>query len=134
MGYKANFSGEITITPPVAWAEIRQPLGDRVLQDLRIRQDEDVQHSDESQVKVITGVAVEPATTYGSGYGMVDDLQALVDAHGGSHQFTGYIEATGEEGDKWRLAVRGGQAVQVEPRIIWPDEETADDAAGEAGQ
>src|SRR6266567_4445831 len=116
MGYKAHFSGEITITPPLTQAEIRQPLGDPVLQDLRIRQDEDVQDGDESQVKVITGVAFEPVTSYGSGYGMVDDLQALVDVHGGGHQFTGHIEATGEEGGKWRLAVRDGRALQVEPR------------------
>ena len=100
MGYKANFTGEIAITPPLTWAEIRQPFGDRILQDLRIRQYEDVQDSDEGQVRTIKGVAVEPASTYGSGYGMVDDLQALVDTHGGSHQFAGHIEATGEEGDK----------------------------------
>ncbi len=43
-------------------------------------------------------------------------------------------DAKGEEGDKWRLAVRDGQAVQVQPRIVWPDEETADGEAGEAGQ
>jgi Family of unknown function (DUF6205) len=123
MGYKANFTGEIAITPPLTWARIRQPFGDRILQDLRIRQDEDVRDSDEGQVKVITGVAVEPTSSYGSGYGMVDDLQALVDVHGSGHQFTGHIEATSEEGDKWRLAVRDGQAVQVHPRIVWPDEE-----------
>lgn len=37
--------------------------------------------------------------------------------------FTGYLECQGEEaGDLWRVYVRNGQAVRVDPKIVWPDE------------
>lgn len=123
MGYLARFSGEITITPPLTWADFTR-LQRPGLQDLRIRLHEEVTDTDEGQNRVITGVAVAPGTSEPfAGYDMVAELQSLVDTYGHSHQFSGHIEATGEEGDRWRLLVRDGHAVQVYPRIVWPDEE-----------
>ena len=41
----------------------------------------------------------------------------------GEPVFTGYLECQGEEtGDLWRVYVRNGQAVRVDPKIVWPDE------------
>lgn len=122
MGYRARFSGEITITPPLTWAEIKHKSR-RGLQDLRIRLHEDVTDTDQGQNRIVTGVAVAPGTTDEAyaGYDMVPELQSLVDAYG-SHEFSGHIEATGEEGDQWRLLVRDGKAIQVYPRVVWPDE------------
>ena len=126
MGYRARFSGEITVTPPLSWEIIKYPTRvRRGLQDLRIRLHEEVTDTAEGQYKVITGIAVAPAVAGEAyaGYDMVDELQALVDAYGKSHQFSGHIEAIGDEGDQWRLMVRDGKAVQVYPRVVWPDEE-----------
>lgn len=130
MGYRARFSGEVTITPSLTWAEIGRTAR-QDLRDLRIRFHEDVTDTDTGQVKVITGVAVKPGTTEGAGYDMVAELQSLVDAYGKSHRFTGRIEATGEEGDQWRLLVRDGKAVQVYPRVVWPDDQETAPRAGE---
>lgn len=126
MSYLARFTGEITITPPLTWAEIRQP-GRRPLQDLKIRQHEEARDGEKGRWLEITGVAVTAFTgePFG-GYGMLDELQSLIDAFGASHAFAGYIEALGEEGDQWRLTVRDGRAVQVTPRLVWPDENSED--------
>ena len=82
----------------------------------------------EGQNRIISGVAVAADYSEGSGYDMVPELQSLVDAYGKSHQFTGHIEATGEEGDQWRLLVRDGKAVQVYPRVVWPDDNQEGDS------
>ena len=122
MGYRARFTGEITISPPLTWPE----LGKQSLQnDLRIELRQEVTDTDTGQVTVITGVAVKAASP-SSGYKMLDELQALLGVYGGTHQFTGHIEAVGEEGDRWRLLVRDGKAVQVYPQIIWPGEDAAE--------
>lgn len=128
MGYSARFSGEITITPPLTWGEMRAkvetPQADG-LQDLRLRLHEEVTDTPEGQLKVITGQAVRPDYAQGKGYDMQAELQSLVDAYGSSHQFAGYIEATGDEGDRWRLCVRNGKVVQVYPQVTWPDDEAS---------
>lgn len=120
MGYYTRFDGEISIVPPLTWAEIKRGPG---LQDIRLRTIEDTQETDEGRITRVTADAVIPLMedSY-KGYSIVEELQALVDAHGKRHAFTGYISAEGEEaGDLWRLAVKDGRAVKVEPRIVWPE-------------
>ena len=120
MGYYTRFEGEISIVPPLTWAEIKKGPG---LQDLRLRTVEDVEETAEGHVTRVTADAVVPITedSY-KGYSIREELQALAKAHK-SHQFTGYISAEGEDaGDLWRLAVKDGKAVQIRPRIVWPDE------------
>lgn len=120
MGYNTRFSGEILIDPPLTWAEIRRGPG---LQDLRLRLVEDVQDTEDGRVTKVTAVAVAPLTTDAySGYAIEAELQALVDAHGASHQFLGYISADGADaGDMWRHSVVDAKAVRITPRIVWPD-------------
>lgn len=96
--------------------------GDHDHPDLTIRFNEETRDTPDGRTTIITGVAVMPTYSEGSGYDMVDELQSLLNAFDGDHEFTGYIEAVGEEGDRWRLLVRDGQAVQVYPRIIWDDQ------------
>lgn len=120
MGYYTRFEGEISIVPPLTWAEIKKGPG---IQDLRLRTVEDVEETDEGRVTRVTADAVIPLMedSY-KGYSIVEELQALADAHK-SHRFTGYISAEGEDaGDLWRLAVKNGKAVKIKPRIVWPDE------------
>jgi hypothetical protein len=121
MGYYTRFDGEIRIEPPLTWAEIKRGPG---LQDIRLRTVEDTQETDEGRITRVTADAVTPLMedSY-KGYSIVEELQSLVDAHGKNHRFVGYISAEGEEaGDLWRLAVKNGKAVKIEPRIVWPDE------------
>lgn len=122
MGYEARFTGEIGIDPPLTWAELDgddSPV--HTLRDLRVSTHEEVTSTATARMSVITGRAVTAAFGTFAGYGMKEELQSLVDAFGAG-RFTGHIEAVGEEGDRWRLAVRDGEAVQVYPQITWPEE------------
>lgn len=122
MGYYTRFSGEIAILPPLTWTEIKNGPD---LQDLHLRIDEDVEETSVGRIIRVMADAVVPVQedSY-KGYGIVEELQALVNAHKSLHHFVGYISAEGEDaGDLWRLAVKDGKAVKVKPRIVWPDEE-----------
>lgn len=105
--WHVDLSGEIAISPPLAWEEI---VDGPPLAGLRLRlagDGEDTRAYD----------AAAPAT----GRDIVAELQALVDAHGETHRFTGHIEAR-DVGEVRRLAVRDGRAEWVEPRLVWPGE------------
>lgn len=120
MGYEARFSGEIAITPPLTWAEIRTSPG---LEDLRIRVHEDVTDTPAGQNRVLTGVAVAAAHDFPyGGYGMLSELEALARAHFRRHEFAGFIEALGDEGDRWRITICDGHAVRQVGRVAWEPE------------
>ncbi len=132
MGYYTTYTERITIEPSLTWAEVKgSPWLDRshgsVMLDLR--EEEVTQETDEGTTVFTrkTVVAVIPVSedSY-KGYGIVEDVQKIVDAFPG-HAWKGYISAEGEEaGDLWRLAVRDGRAMQVKPRIVWPDEQVSE--------
>lgn len=131
MGYYTTFTGEITIVPPLTWAEIKRGPG---LEDLRLRTVEETTETDEGRVTRVTADAVVPITedSY-KGYRIVEELQALVNAHK-AHRFVGYISAEGEDaGDMWRLTVaaKDRKAVRVKPRIVWPEMPTTQDGGAE---
>lgn len=55
-------------------------------------------------------------------HNLLDVVQQAIDSFPG-HTFTGHLHCEGEENaDIWRVAIRDGRAVKVEPRIVWPDE------------
>lgn len=130
MGYYTRFGGEIRITPPLPWVEIKTSpfvvTGDygSVDRDCKLRIVEESVDTDEGTL--IRRHADAVVCTYDGqtkAYCIVEHLQELLDLHGEGHTFGGYIEAEGEEaGDLWRLMVKNGRAVKVEPRIVWPDE------------
>jgi hypothetical protein len=126
MGYYTSFEGEITITPPLPWRDIKDSpfvdaeQGDK---DCKLRLVEDTVETDDGTLTRKQAVAV---TCTWSGqvkaYRIVEHLQELVDRHGKGRSFIGYIEAEGEDaGDLWRLAVVGGRAVKIQPQIVWPE-------------
>ncbi|MFI1165576.1 DUF6205 family protein [Streptomyces sp. NPDC020801] len=58
--------------------------------------------------------------------GLVEQVQRCIDLFPG-HAFTGRLECEGEENtDIWRVVVRDGRALRIEPRIVWPGEEGTD--------
>jgi len=122
MGYYTRYSGEIHIEPPLTWTEAKSGPG---LQDLRLRTVEHGFQTDEGRSVTVTASAVMPLTDQPyKGYDIIEELQALVDAHGKRHEFIGHIEALGEQPyDMWRLMVKGGKAVKVKPRIVWDEGE-----------
>lgn len=128
MSEDVRHSGEIHIDPPIDWEQIKDSsfLPHR-LQTSIDGNDKDVELVVEEQP--IPGGFTRRATAIRSldlggysGYHVVEHVQELVDAYGDGRTFTGWIECVGREGDQWRIEVRDGQAVRVEPRVIWPGE------------
>jgi hypothetical protein len=128
MGYITDFQGEITITPPIPWGQIKDSpwipgtARDRD-EDVMFRLSEMATESPDGLVVHMSAVAI--ASTWDEearGYSIVEHLQRAVDAYP-DHEFSGYISAEGEEcADFWRLAVVDRRAVKIKPVITWPGE------------
>jgi hypothetical protein len=131
MGYTTNFQGEITITPPISWGDIKDSpfLPDRAKnrtnRDLMFRIIETPTETAEGTLIRREAVAmVSTWTDEARGTDIVKHLQEVVDAYP-DHAFTGRLDCEGEDaGDLWRLEVHNRTAVKVQPRIIWPDDPT----------
>jgi hypothetical protein len=125
MGYDINFSGEIRIDPPIPADEVLaagfpQPgiYGDR---DVAVR-------VEEVPVEGVAGayrrlvVAIEPCMSQYTAYQAVEHIQEVVDRWGEGRTFPGHLSCSDpHEGGLWRLEVQDGRAVEVHPRIVWPD-------------
>ncbi|MDQ0943312.1 DUF6205 family protein [Streptomyces sp. V1I1] len=135
MGYSTHVTGEFAITPPLTWNEIKaspfEPIGRRgyygaVDVDLMLRVDESSVDTEEGTLVRRTGTALvmREIDEYRA-RNLVEQVQSLISMFTG-HTFTGRLECEGEENtDLWRVVVRDGRAVRIEPRIVWPDEDGA---------
>ncbi|WP_037870708.1 DUF6205 family protein [Streptomyces sp. SPB074] len=127
MGYITLVTGELRITPPLTWPEIRASEyapGEPHRHDLVLLVREETVQTEEGPLlrRTAHALALRPIEEYRA-YTLVKDVQAAIDAHPG-HTFTGYLSCEGEEtGDLWRVVIKDGRAVEVRPRIVWPDEE-----------
>jgi hypothetical protein len=126
MGYNTSVTGEIRIEPPLAWREFKDsPFAGRDM-DVKLRIDEETIDTDDGPLIRKTASAIVPAweDSY-KAYKLIDHVQQAIDAFPG-HTFTGRLECEGEENtDIWRVVIRDGRAVRIEPRIVWPDEDGA---------
>jgi len=125
MGYNNHFTGEITITPPLTWAEIQTSPP---LRDTTLRLVEAI--TDTETGRTITTQAISVSVESGfSGFNAVEEIQALVDHHGATHTFAGHIDAqfeiglveAGQPGCE-RYVVRDGRVETLTPRLVWPGE------------
>jgi hypothetical protein len=126
MGYESHWSGEIRITPPLTWTEIRQSP---FVQDVKLRLDEQIEDTPTGQVRTVTTAAIEPLVTGQAfnGYAIEEELQAVINAHP-DHHFSGAIVARplDPDGTPWRYVVTPSaltdqKVIRQEPRIVWPD-------------
>lgn len=127
MGYNTSVNGEIIITPPIPWKRVKDgPFTDtgREHRDVILRmREEEIENGDDTIIRR-TADAVVPAweDSYRAYY-IVEHLQELVDLYGEGREFTGRLHCEGEENlDVWRVYVRDGRAVRVDPVVTWPDE------------
>jgi len=127
MGYYTSFDGEFVINPPLTWGEVRSSgfspdAFEKNELEVKIRVGEQVVDDDEGTRITRTGVALVPAhDDEMRGYNIVEHVQLFIDEHLG-HELIGRLDCRGEEtGDLWRLEIQNGRAVQVRPRIVWPD-------------
>lgn len=130
MGYHTHVEGEFAITPPLTWNEFKgsefapHNITSTYEPDLILRVDESSVDTDDGPLlrRVATALEMRDIGEYRE-RGLVETVQRAIDAFPG-HTFTGRLECEGEENtDMWRVVVRDGRAVRVEPRIVWPDED-----------
>ncbi|GAA1236263.1 DUF6205 family protein [Streptomyces rhizosphaericus] len=128
-GYDSYFTGEVRITPPLTWEQIKNTRQSPGLHDVKLRTEELVEDTRTGQVWTITADAVVPAgeSAY-NGSDIEDELQAVIDVHP-EHNFTGTIEAWPEDrATPWRYIVQGRRVVRQEAK--WPgDQNTLTDLA-----
>lgn len=126
MGYTTRFKGEIRIVPPIPFEEIS---GHGFVHEGRSTVDKDVLlkvverpvHAVPGAYRRVAVAIVGHGNAYTS-YNAVPHVQQIVDRWGTGRTFTGRLNASGEEpGDVWRLEIQDGRAVEVRPRIVWPD-------------
>jgi hypothetical protein len=128
MGYTTHVRGEFAITPPLAWPEFKDSefaphnITDRYDPELVLRVSEETVDTDDGPLlrRTATALVMREIDEYRA-YNLLDQVQKAVDAFPG-HTFTGRLDCEGEENtDIWRVVVRDGRAVTVEPRIVWPE-------------
>jgi len=124
MGDLSKYDGEITITPPLNWAQIQQTQqlsgvasGWEVSLDIT----ETVTDTETGQTIIKTCSRIVPSRQdrY-KGYQVQQTLQELIDLHP-EHTFAGHIERTGEAGVLCRYVVKGRTMVEIAPQIVWPE-------------
>jgi hypothetical protein len=130
MGYTTHVVGEFAIEPPLTYAEFKDSkfAPDNIVSSynpsLALRVSEQVVEKEDGVFlrRTATALVMREIDEYRE-RGLVDEVQNAVDAFPG-HTFTGRLDCEGEENtDMWRVVVRDGRAVKVEPRIVWPDED-----------
>ncbi|WP_331445814.1 DUF6205 family protein [Streptomyces xanthochromogenes] len=130
MGYYTTVSGEIRIEPPLKWVEFKDSpfygTDKGSGRDVRLAVTEETVDTDEGQTIRKTAGALEGSWEGGyKAYHLLEHVQEAIKAFPG-HTFAGRLECEGEEAaDVWRVVVRDGVAVKVQPRIVWPDEDEA---------
>jgi hypothetical protein len=126
MGYYTRASGELEIQPSLTWTEIKDTpflVNDNDNDNLWIVDVEEEQEDVEGGLLIHRrGTAVVPR--YGDEsrkyYDAETDLNQLVQTFPG-HEFIGYFELVGEDGERSRLKVINGRVKRFEPRLVWPE-------------
>ena len=127
MGYTTRFTGEIRIDPPIPFEDIAGQGFSRVerhgqTKDVALKVVEEPIPGEPGGYRRVA-IAIVGLEGGFSCYDAIPHTQEIVDRWGKGRTFTGRLDAAGEDaGDMWRLVIRDGLAVEVRPRIVWPDE------------
>lgn len=129
MSYTTRVTGEFAITPPLGWPEFKDSrfaphnLTSRYTPSLVLRVNEESVDTPEGLLlrRTAAALVMREIDEYREN-GLVEEVQGVVDAFPG-HEFTGRLDCEGEENsDVWRVRVKNGRVVRVDPEIVWPDE------------
>lgn len=123
-------TGEFRIEPPLTYAEFKDsPYRPEVPNEPDVLFDVETTEVDgpDGVMLLHRAVAVLPCSDRPFAYhvGLIKTMQKLLDEYGDAHTFTGYFECRDSNdhtpGDPWRIVVRDGQAVRIDPTITWPE-------------
>lgn len=131
MGYYTNLHGEISIVPPLPWADFKDSgfLPEQPYKSwpkngacIKLLVEEDEVETSMGVMITKSAIAVVPVDDQTKAYDIETELQALVNSTNREHQFNGFIEGEGEDNDDmWRLYVKDRKVIRVRPTITWPD-------------
>lgn len=132
MGYYTRVTGEIYVYPQITWKEAHDTIWAQQQQreeELTLEMHEETVPTElEGElVQVVRRTFTHVRPTWDDqykAYSTQENLQKIVNAFPG-HEWSGYLEGEGEGAgdgpDVWRLYVRDGKAIRVEPEIVWPE-------------
>lgn len=131
VGHYTCVTGEIRIEPPLTWKAFETspfypPVDDGSDYNVMLRVVEDtVETEDGPLIRKTADALVSRWDDSFKAYNLLEHVQAAIAAFPG-HTFTGRLECEGEDNtDMWRVEIRNGTAVKVEPTIMWPKEVAA---------
>lgn len=123
---RSNFyDGEITIDPPLNWAQIQKALRNPHLADgweVSLDIDEVTTDTETGTNTLKTCSRIVPARkdSY-KGYNIPEALQWVLDRFP-QHTFAGYIEKEGERLEyAARFVIKGRKVVTIAPVVSWPE-------------
>jgi|SRR5579864_3404823 len=129
MSYTTRVTGEFAITPPLTWTEFQDSpfASDHWIDaaDLVLRVDEETVPTDDGPLlhRTASALVMREIDEYRE-RNLVNQVQQAVDDFPG-HVWSGRLECEGEgeeNTDLWRVVIRDGRAVKVEPQIVWPED------------
>jgi hypothetical protein len=129
MGYPAQVTGKITITPPLEHAEMtaqHHPLTADP-EPWPASQRQAWVHTTDSTVETGQGTLIKREGDYIRAYSgaesphrLEEDIAEIVAAWP-DHQYDGYLELVfTDEGQRERIVVRDGKVVTITPKLVWP--------------
>lgn len=116
-----SWTGRVTITPPLTWAECKLSPG---VEDVKLL----IHEEDGPDGRILTAVAVIPARASNSWSAHTgQELQFLIDSHP-KHEFTGHLQVdwdAGYGGDVLaeRYEVHGRRVAHLQARLEWTEVE-----------
>jgi len=127
-------TGEFRIEPPLTWPKFKSspyhPAQKRSEPDVLFEVETTEVDGEQGVMLLHRAVAVHPyapGRPFAYRVGLAETLRKLLAEYGDRHQFTGYFECRTSRDDVqcdwYRLTVRDGEVVRVEPTITWPGEE-----------
>jgi hypothetical protein len=119
------YDGEITIEPPLIWAQIQKALRNPQIADgwevsLDINEVTTDTETGTNTIKTCSRIIPARKDSY-KGYNIPSVIQWVVDRFP-EHTFSGYIEREGETVEyAARFMVKDRKVVEIKPTIVWPE-------------
>jgi hypothetical protein len=126
MSYNARVDGELEITPPLTWPDLKgNPFHKEKpgYYDIRIDVEETKVDTAEGELVKRVGVSLSygGAVTDIRAYSVEKDVAEALRYLPKGTTLRGWLDCLGEDGAVWRITVQDGQVVKVDPELVWPE-------------
>lgn len=133
MGYISDVTGEIYVNEELKVSDLQKLVSGKIAKSLGgkipyehcvyLDYEQTFEDAEDYTIVHFEDGVIMPTSGSMKAYGIIAEVQKIVDILGDGYTYSGYIELNGEEsGDLWRIYIRQGKAVEVQPQIVWPEE------------